>query len=537
MSRQVPVLNVRSTGDVLQGEALQQLSRVLPEFLATQRWYRAKAKTIKQTRIRDVIPMSELQSYLVIVGVDYTDGECDTYLLPLSLSEAGGTRDPNPVATIRVPGGSDRTLSNALAEASFRGALLDAIACNREYEGREGVFLASRTDALDRKCGSTEPAVESFVSRAEQSNSSIIFRERYILKIFRKLESGINPDLEIGHFLARRGFRYTPALCGDMQYRPRKGPPMYAGILQAFVPNEGDAWKYTLESLSGYFGRTLGSAAPPKLESYHPLDLCDEEVPALARQTIGEYIESARLLGRRTAQMHAALSDAQGEADFVPEPFSPDYRDVLYGEMMKEADRTFRLLRDKRDTLPAEAAEDASRLLPSEADIRQRFSTLRDSRITAMRIRQHGDYHLGQVLYTGDDFVIIDFEGEPARPLAERRSKTLAMRDVAGMIRSFSYAGYAALFGQVEGVPSDVHTKTAVESWASFWAAWVSATFLRAYFEQAAKLPFVSESAEERRMLFDAFVLQKALYELAYELNNRPDWLPIPLRGILSLTS
>jgi maltose alpha-D-glucosyltransferase / alpha-amylase len=366
--------------------------------------------------------------------------------------------------------------------------------------------------------------LQSKVSRAEQSNSSIIYGEKYILKVFRKLESGINPDIEVGAFLTRQGFSHTPPMLGDLQYKTESGDVMYAGILQGFVPNHGDAWKYTLDSLGGFFERARQNGTAPAAGDGHPFDLLSEELPAVARQTIGEYLESARLLGVRTAQMHAALSSDHSNPDFAPEAFTEQYGEILYREMLHEADRAFGLLREKCDSLPSEAAGNAQTLLPREAAIRERFSTLRQRQIGALRIRHHGDYHLGQVLYTGDDFIIIDFEGEPARPLAARRLKTLAMRDVAGMIRSFSYAAFS------EG-------GAGLEHWAAFWSTWVSVTFLKGYFEKAQGSPFAGSDISEQRFLFDAFVLQKALYETAYELNNRPDWVHIPLRGILSLTS
>ncbi len=178
--------------------------------------------------------------------------------------------------------------------------------------------------------------------------------------------------------------------------------------------------------------------------------------------------------------------------------------------------------------LPGQAAEDGAKLLELEGEIRERLSALRTAQIHTARIRHHGDYHLGQVLWTGSDFMIIDFEGEPARPLADRRMKTFAMRDVAGMVRSFSYAGYAA-------IPKEQAGSTQFEAWADYWGAVVSAEYLKAYFATADGAPFVGRDRDEQRLLFDAFVLQKALYEVAYELNNRPDWVRIPLRGILNL--
>jgi maltose alpha-D-glucosyltransferase / alpha-amylase len=474
----------------------KQLEEALPDYIAGQRWYRAKARTIAKLQIQDVMPVKTAGIQIFIVRISYTDGDGDTYLLPLSTA-------------------ADKP-HDALTDAEFRESLLNAIACGQTFEGTEGSLTASRTGALHRDCDPSGPKLESFVSRAEQSNSSIIFGDRFILKIFRKLEPGINPDLEIGRFLTERGFKYTPAVLGQLEYRPKRGESMYAGILQRFVRNQGDAWKYTLDSLKEFFVRALQNGSAPTLDTYHPMELCGEELPALARQTIGEYIESARLLGARTAQMHAALADSRGGPDFEPEPFTPEHARHLYRDMLDQAESTFHLLRDRSDMLPNEI----------KAKVRERFSSLRDQEVTAVRIRHHGDFHLGQVLYTGDDFIIIDFEGEPARPLAHRRAKTLAMRDIAGMIRSFSYAAYAAL---------ESEEKDRAEPWASFWAAWVGAEYLKAYFETAADAAFVGASETERRILFDAFVLQKALYEVSYELNNRPDWVHIPLRGIVNL--
>ncbi|MBV9269097.1 MAG: putative maltokinase [Acidobacteriaceae bacterium] len=496
------------------------LEKVLPDYIVRQRWYRAKARTISGLQVQDVIPLEE-GSHILILRVDYREGDCDNYLLPVTKA-----RTEDEIVSGRLYG--------ALAQEDFRRRLLNAIACDRKFRGEHGEFAASKTAAFDRACDPSEQ-IESVVSRAEQSNSSIIFKNRFILKVFRKLERGINPDLEIGRFLTERGFRYTPAVLGELEYRPTQGEAMEAGILQAFVRNEGDAWKYTLESLQPFFVRALQSGVLPEVPHAHPLELCSEEVAALARQTIGEYLESARLLGVRTAQMHSALADPDAASDFRPEQVTREYAAHLYEEMLQQTEITFDLVRDKQNMLSGEAAEDARALIAAEAAVRQRFSNLRDKPVQALRIRHHGDYHLGQVLWTGEDFVIIDFEGEPARPLAHRRIKTLAMRDVAGMIRSFSYAGFAALFGQVEGVPAGPEHRKRVETWAGFWTAWVSAAYLKGYFETAATAPFLGSDREEHRVLFDAFVLQKALYEVAYELNNRPDWVQIPLRGILSL--
>jgi maltose alpha-D-glucosyltransferase/alpha-amylase len=193
------------------------------------------------------------------------------------------------------------------------------------------------------------------------------------------------------------------------------------------------------------------------------------------------------------------------------------------------------LLKKREKTLPPEAQDDAKRVLESEQELRRRFAPIRERRISAMRIRHHGDYHLGQVLFTGKDFLIIDFEGEPLRPLSERRIKRGALRDAAGMLRSFQYAAYAVLFGKVAGVVPRPEDAVALEAWADFWTRWVSAVFLQEYLSTAGSARFLPKSDSEIRVLMNAYLLEKGLYEVTYELNNRPDWVRIPLRGIVQL--
>ncbi len=234
--------------------------------------------------------------------------------------------------------------------------------------------------------------------------------------------------------------------------------------------------------------------------------------------------------------MHRVLASAADHADFVPEPFTQADGKKLQAEMLKQADITFNLLRQKESSLSGEARDDARQLLALEDQVRQRFSPLADAKVGADRIRFHGDYHLGQVLFTGEDFMIIDFEGEPARPLHERREKTLALRDVAGMVRSFQYAAYAALFGQVPGVAIEPGNDEKVKQWAALWNDTVTRRIpAAATSRRHGKANSSRPTKTSRNSVLDAFLLHKALYEVAYELNNRPDWVQIPLRGILSI--
>ena len=537
LTHELAVLPIISLENPFEEAVLAELASILPGFISQRRWFRAKTRTIEKIDIEDVLTLPGTESHIFVIRLGYTDGEADTYLLTVALSGSGLVQQQDLLARYRTSAGEEGQAHEALSKAELRAALLNAVACSSKLAGRKGDLLATPTSAFRGKCDSDDLQIESSVSRAEQSNTSIIYGDRYIFKLFRKIEPGINPDIEIGAFLTEHGFRNTPAVLGTLEYRTRSGGVSYsAGILQQFVCNQGDAWKFTLDSLSGYFERALAAGdQAPGLPIAHPLDLMEHELPANASALFGEYLESARLLGVRTAEMHAALADANGGPDFRPEPFTPQDGERLYEEMLAQADITFGLLRRKQATLTDTAAESGNTVLQHEQRVTQSFAPLRDSRINTARIRFHGDYHLGQVLWTGADFMIIDFEGEPARPLRERRSKTLAMRDVAGMIRSFQYAAYAALFGQVSGVPTKPEAMNAIESWAAFWTAWISATYLQGYFTTAGQQSFVPTDPAERHLLFDSFLLHKALYEVSYELNNRPDWVRIPLRGILSL--
>jgi maltose alpha-D-glucosyltransferase/alpha-amylase len=246
---------------------------------------------------------------------------------------------------------------------------------------------------------------------------------------------------------------------------------------------------------------------------------------------VGAYLETARLLGQRTGELHLALCSVSDDPDFAPEPFTALYQRALYQSMRNLTTRTFDLLREHLGELPGDVASQARRVLERESRILEIFRGLIGRKMTATRARCHGDYHLGQVLYTGRDFVIIDFEGEPARPLTERRLKRSPLRDVAGMLRSFQYAACTVLHGSSIR-PEDVPV---LEPWARFWQLWVSSAFLRAYLRATQDSPVVPRSRAELQLLLDVLLLEKAIYELGYEVNHRPAWVRVPLQGILEL--
>ena len=426
----------------------------------------------------------------------------------------------------------ERALYDALASPPFSAVLVDAIGRRRRFRGSVGTIDAVPTKAYRRIRGSASEVLEPHLLRAEQSNTSVVFGDRMMFKLFRRTEEGTNPDLEIGRFLTERtSFANVPPVAGGLELKRSGEQPMSLGILHGFVANEGDAWNLTLDEVARYLERAV-TRPPEELEAEpprSPLEAASGEPSSLAEETIGTYLELARILGTRTAELHLALSSDAEDPAFAPEPVTSHYRRSLYQSMRATANHTLDLLRGQRDRLP-----DAATLVDRQPEILARFRVLVDTPLTVTRIRRHGDLHLGQVLYTGRDFVIIDFEGEPARPVGERRLKRIAIRDVADMMRSFHYAAFAASLGRAGTFLAPEDTSS-LRPWMRLWYATVAGAYLSAYLETAGDAPFVPRSSEELAVLLHAFLLEKALYEAAYEANNRPDWFPIPAAGILEL--
>src|SRR5262249_1585822 len=284
----------------------------------------------------------------------------------------------------------------------------------------------------------------------EQSNASVVYGDRLILKLYRRVTEGVNPDLEVGRFLTERTrFTHAAAVAGAVEYRAGRAAPTTVAILQQFVANATDAWRYSIDQVRRYFDRAIAKhqeGGGVAVSDHSLLDLTAEEPPPLVGEMVGAYIEFARLLGRRTAELHAALASRPDDPAFAPEPFTSFYQRALYQSLRNLTERVFRLLHERMRSLTAEVQADARALEGGKDRVLARFQTVLGRTVPTVRIRVHGDYHLGQVLYTGKDFVIIDFEGEPARPLTERRSKRSALADVAGMIRSFGYAAHTVLY-------------------------------------------------------------------------------------------
>src|SRR5881394_2080868 len=285
--------------------------------------------------------------------------------------------------------------------------------------------------------------------------------------------------------------------------------------------SESDGWALTLDAVGRYYERVLGRKADLQNQTAPPGSLLDELIG-------GVYPEKAMLLGQRTGELHLALASNSDDRAFAPEPFNAMAQRSVYQSMRASLRRAFTLLEKKLSDLSDAFREEAKQVLAAEQEILGREKRLLDRRSNASKIRIHGDYHLGQVLYTGKDFIILDFEGEPARALGERKLKRSALRDVAGMMRSFQYAAYSALWQpamRAEDVPF-------LERWADLWYRQMSSTFLHSYLAATDGADFIPPDENDFQVLLEAYLLDKAVYEIGYELNNRPTWVVIPIRGI-----
>jgi maltose alpha-D-glucosyltransferase / alpha-amylase len=543
----IPVLQLAGgLDDVFTDRGLPILEEALPAFLQSRRWFRSKARRIRAAEVVDAVRVPRVTetedaapgrpSVVVLVHVDFTEGDPETYALPIGVADVnGGGPDPPPgsrLARLKTDDG-EFVLFDAVIDSTFTRALLNGVAKRRTWNGEVGRIIGLPTQAFRKVRGPANTPLQPSVMQAEQTNTSVVFGDRLVLKLIRKVDPGINPDLEIGRFLTEKvGFPHTPPVAGALEYRRGRAVSSTLGTLQGYVPNEGDAWSYTLDLLDGYLEQAMArteETEPPLPAAVGILELARMDPPPLAFELMGAYLESARLLGRRTAELHVALASDPDDPAFAPEPFSTLYQRSMYQSMRNLTGQVYRMIRGASRSIPQ-----VVQILDLEDAIMARFRRLLDQRIEAKRIRIHGDYHLGQALYTGKDFVLIDFEGEPARPLGERRIKRSPLRDVAGMIRSFHYAAYTALMREMKDrLATD--NPSYVEPWVLFWYAWTSGAFLGSYLEAAAPGGFLPPTDHQIRVLLDALLLDKALYELRYEMNNRPEWLVIPIQGILQL--
>lgn len=542
---ELPVLSVRSKWQnvLTQKEVKDKLETLLVNYIQSRPWFTGFDRTIRSGYILESIPIpsGSTDVSLVLFQIEYTEGFPELYVLPLTW----GTEAPEgAIAQVQI-GKETGILFNAFADKDFLNVPIAAIAAKQRYKGSAGELVASQTSAYS-DLASEGISVEPSLYRGKQDNSSIVYGDRFILKIYRKIEPGINPDLEIGRFLTEKQTTALSApVAGAIEYRQGR-ESMTVGVLQQFVPDTRDAWTYTLDNLRDYFDRAMVKQLDLTDVPFPSLSVTTAatwEIPEIAYDIIGPYLGSAQLLGQRTAELHIALASDTQNPDFAPEPFTSFYQRSIYQYNRNLAGKTLLSLKQQLGQLNDTLQPLAQTVLNRQDRILERFRLILDRKIEAMRTRAHGKYRLGQVLYTGKDFVIIDFKGETDRPLNERRMKRSPLRDVAGMLQSYSYAAKVALHYELESGAIAPKDRSAMEEAMHFWDRWVSMVFLNCYLETAADSNFLPKTERELQILLDAYLLEKAIQELSRQLTKRShselsgisNWLEMALEWILQL--
>jgi maltose alpha-D-glucosyltransferase / alpha-amylase len=538
---QAPALLVGAAWEtLLEGNVRTLVERdLLLPFMQRQRWFGGKARSGRSARFVDwgILRRGLQPLFLTVVEVEFADGGREQYFLPLAISahlEARGLEERAPQAVLaNITGARKGVLFDAALDDRFARTLLEALEAGEQTGTKRGSVRAVKTEAFARLRGSTDQPIRISRSAADQSNSSILYGTRLILKLFRRLQPGINPDYEIGRQLTEKTeFTRVPAVAGALEYARLTEEPSTLAMMQQLVNSQGDGWTHATDEVQRFYEEVEGTAAPELPAAATYTDLMAAAHPDAIVSVMGPSLAGAETLGRRTAEMHIALASDRSNLAFAPEPFTKEDLAAVSAITAVEAQRSLDILESESVTLQGEVADSAKRLLQSRETLLERIRSAPALEFSASKIRVHGDYHLGQVLWVEGDYVLLDFEGEPARPIEQRRLKQSPLKDVAGMIRSYSYAAYAGLFGHVAARPAELER---LEPWARIWQTWTTAAFLRGYFATAAGALFIPTAPSQRDALLELFVLDKVLYELNYELNNRPDWVRIPLRGIFDL--
>ncbi|HEY2912952.1 MAG TPA: maltose alpha-D-glucosyltransferase [Candidatus Angelobacter sp.] len=545
-AQDLPVLEADAE-EVFSTATRNAIAKLLPAILRRRSWFAKKHRTIRQVRIHDVISLPQTSAHILLANLEYSDGEPETFTIPLSLAtgEQAETvlRERLHTVLAKVKGLPEpqSILYGSIFDRQFNDALLKAMLRRRRIKGEKGDILGTHTRAFREAWGRVRSNLDPQPQTLDEHKILVTLGQDFVFTLYREVETGPNPDREIGEFLTNHtSFSHIARTLGAVEYRVTQDETEQVttlGTLSAYLRNATDGWLYTIDHLGLFFERALaiGEDDPrlKELKSGTPFALFSQPMPRVITELLGGHAETAVLLGRCTAEMHAALSSHPEMPEFAPESFTEFYRHSLYHGLLATMNKSLDALGQNVERLSGAAQEEARTVLEQQDTLRERFNALRDMRISGTRTRHHGDYHLGNVLYTGSDFIIKNFDGDYTRPMSERRIKRSPIKDVASMVRSLHYVSHAVLFNHVPGIVTTQDADWRLERWAKAWYQWVSALFLRGYFETAGAAHWLPQTQPEVKALLDAYTLEKGLMEIEYELANRPDWIRIPLHGVL----
>ncbi|VTT97828.1 trehalose synthase : Trehalose synthase OS=Chloroflexus aggregans (strain MD-66 / DSM 9485) GN=Cagg_2090 PE=4 SV=1: Alpha-amylase [Gemmataceae bacterium] len=541
----VPRLPVAdSWEDALHPDQLDRLELALWRYLTDTVVHHGRTRAVRDVTVRAAarLPLAT-PTGLVLVDVNLLDGETQARAVRLGFAPPEGAAGVAPGAVVaelvrnRAPAG---VLFDARTDPAYSAALLRGITANGSVPFDGGEVAAVAFPQLAGALGPDEVPEPIAHQRTRQHDLTVTYGTRLVLKTFERTEAGVHPALELGRFLTEHaGYDRTAPVLGAVELRPTDGPATTMAVLYGYVPHEGTAWQYTLDVLSRFYEGVLATPVQPPPPAGAGAWVSDAAPAGEGRDWLGPYLDTAAQLGRDTAALHRALASGTGPA-LAPEPFGKLYQRSVYQGMRTRIGMVFRELKRRLPDLSPAGRVLAAALLGTEGELTRRCRDVLRPEMTGQRVRVHGNYHLGEFLYTGAGFVVTDFEGDPERPLSERRIKRSPLRDVADMVRSFHYAALTPLFGPREargnfaGVVRG-EDRGELMGWARFWASWVSARFVRAYLEGIAGAGLVPSDPAACRDLLELMVLEKAVVELGSDLDFQPDRVAIPITGLLDI--
>ncbi|MEW5693720.1 MAG: maltose alpha-D-glucosyltransferase, partial [Candidatus Hydrogenedentota bacterium] len=508
------------------------IQKIIPDYLKKVQWFTNRFKTIYKIRIVDQINIVK-NTCIFIFEIGFTEGPPELYLIPVSIvSKSDGLKlqeeDQNSIIAKLLPGKREYFLCDAFYDEKFRKSLLSIILKEKKIKGEKGEIIPHLKKNNKNFITDNSLLLSSTILKSKQHNALITYGTELLLKSFRRLDYGLNPELEIERILK---FSNIPQYAGSIEYNQGKELNITLCVLSKLIPHQGDVWSYTLDAVSRFYSHTLSKKQEikiiPKISGvFSRVDSIPQNIEELIRTT---FLGMIKLLGIRTAELHLALTSVSDNPDFVPEHFSMLYQRSVYQSMRNQTRRAFSLLLKNINDLPRDIQDDAQFVLKSEKNIINYFQKIYQNKLSVLKMRIHGNYHLEQILFTGKDFIIADFEGDTTRPISERRLKRSPLRDIAGIIRSFHYVALKVLYQHPSIRKEDMDY---LEDWANIWWYYVSNAFLKSYIDTIKDKPIVPEQKDEFDLLLNLFILNKAIYELEYELINRSSWVIIPIKGI-----
>jgi maltose alpha-D-glucosyltransferase / alpha-amylase len=527
--------------DALKGRNGERLCGVvIPHYLQRVFWFRGKGRVITQISIVDNCQLKQNDQIFMLTffRISYTDWDPEIYLIPLTWlpnEKIQTLTDLHPLARITTLtiGEVEGVLCDAIYFEELRELFFNLMnERTRVISSNDAHLIGLRGDGLTRNPPLRTELFPSRVAAVEQNNSTVLYGDRLLFKMYRKMEEGINPEPEILQYLVgNKKFRNVPSYAGKVEYRSGNGKTYDLGTLQTYVVCHGDAWRNTLTSLSQFIEHLLSQKHDlPQLPERCPtlFDVAENGIPPQFRDLVrGLHLEMALLLGKRTAEMHLALASRPTDSNWEMEEFSTLYQRSIYQSMRGLLRRTFQTLSAALPGLSEDAQRRGGKILTAEKEILTCLRNITGQRLSAMKSRIHGDFHLGQALFTGKDFVFIDFEGEPFHSLGERRLKRSPLRDVAGMIYSFHFAAMTTLQQHCESHPEDIPL---LEPWLEAWYIYVSGSYLKAYLHAMKNSELIPSDRAEQLVMLRCFLIHKTIHEIGVELNDRPEKVSLPMR-------